>query len=75
MVVVVDDPKGSEYYGGLVAAPPFSKIADWSLKMLGVLPDKIAKSGEIGLVADAALFEDNDSVGAPPHETPAEETE
>ncbi|MFC2503310.1 MAG: peptidoglycan D,D-transpeptidase FtsI family protein, partial [Cardiobacterium sp.] len=48
MVVVVDDPKGSEYYGGLVAAPPFSKIADWSLKMLGVLPDKIAKSGEIG---------------------------
>ena len=73
MVVVVDDPKGSEYYGGLVAAPPFSKIADWSLKMLGVLPDKIAKSGEIGLVADAALFEDNDSVGAPPHETPAEE--
>ena len=74
MVVVVDDPKGSEYYGGLVAAPPFSKIADWSLKMLGVLPDKIAKSGEIGLVADAALFEDNDSVGAPPHEPP-EETE
>ena len=74
MVVVVDDPKGSEYYGGLVAAPPFSKIADWSLKMLGVLPDKIAKSGEIGLVADAALFEDNDSAGAPPHEI-AEETE
>ena len=74
MVVVVDDPKGSDYYGGLVAAPPFSKIADWSLKMLGVLPDKIAKSGEIGLVADAALFEDNDSAGAPPHETP-EETE
>ncbi|RKW07429.1 MAG: penicillin-binding protein 2, partial [Cardiobacterium sp.] len=31
MVVVVDDPKGSDYYGGLVAAPPFSKIADWSL--------------------------------------------
>ena len=74
MVVVVDDPKGSDYYGGLVAAPPFSKIADWSLKMLGVLPDKIAKSGEIGLVADAALFEDNDSAGAPPHELP-EETE
>ena len=74
MVVVVDDPKGSDYYGGLVAAPPFSKIADWSLKMLGVLPDKIAKSGEIGLVADAALFEDNDSAGAPPHEI-AEDTE
>ena len=74
MVVVVDDPKGSDYYGGLVAAPPFSNIADWSLKMLGVLPDKIAKSGEIGLVADAALFEDNDSAGAPPHEI-AEDTE
>ena len=74
MVVVVDDPKGSDYYGGLVAAPPFAKIADWSLRMLGVLPDKIAKSGEIGLVADSALFEDNDSAGAPPHEFP-EETE
>ena len=74
MVVVVDDPKGDNYYGGLVAAPPFAKIADWSLRMLGVLPDKIAKSGEIGLVADSALFEDNDSVGAPPHEPP-EETE
>ena len=53
---------------------PFAKIADWSLRMLGVLPDKIAKSGEIGLVADSALFEDNDSAGAPPHEPP-EETE
>ena len=74
MVVVVDDPKGDNYYGGLVAAPPFAKIADWSLRMLGVLPDKIAKSGEIGLVADSALFEDNDSAGAPPHEPP-EETE
>ena len=74
MVVVVDDPKGDNYYGGLVAAPPFAKIADWSLRMLGVLPDKIAKSGEIGLVADSALFEDNDSAGAPPHEFP-EETE
>ena len=74
MVVVVDDPKGSEYYGGLVAAPPFAKIADWSLRMLGVLPDKIAKSGEIGLVADSALFEDNDSAGAPPYDPP-EETE
>ena len=74
MVVVVDDPKGDNYYGGLVAAPPFAKIADWSLRMLGVLPDKIAKSGEIGPVADSALFEDNDSAGAPPHEPP-EETE
>ena len=74
MVVVVDDPKGDNYYGGLVAAPPFAKIADWSLRMLGVLPDKIAKSGEIGLVADSALFEDNDSAGAPPYESP-EETE
>ena len=72
MVVVVDDPKGDNYYGGLVAAPPFAKIADWSLRMLGVLPDKIAKSGEIGLVADSALFEDNHSAGSPPHEFPQE---
>lgn len=48
MAVMVDEPQG-EYYGGLVAAPPFAKIAEWSLKILGVLPDKIAKADNIQL--------------------------
>ena len=72
MVVVVDDPKGSDYYGGLVAAPPFAKIAEASLKMLNVLPDKITKTGDIALVNDnGEPFEDNDTVGAP--DVPAKE--
>lgn len=41
IVVVVDDPKGREYYGGEVAAPVFSKIASDSLRVLGVMPDKV----------------------------------
>lgn len=62
MVIVVDDPvpQGKNYYGGLTAAPPFGRIAEWSLKMLGVLPDKIAKTDEVALDVDNAVFEDND---------------
>ncbi|MBS9778254.1 MAG: penicillin-binding protein 2 [Gammaproteobacteria bacterium] len=40
MVVVVDDPKGDDYYGGLVAAPVFAKVVGKSLRILGVTPDK-----------------------------------
>ena len=40
-VVVIDDPKGREYYGGEVAAPVFAKIVGDSLRVLGVIPDKV----------------------------------
>lgn len=62
MVIVVDDPvpQGKNYYGGLTAAPPFGRIAEWSLKMLGVLPDKIAKTDEVALDVDEAVYEAHD---------------
>lgn len=41
-VVVVDDPKGREYYGGEVAAPVFSQVVADSLRVLGVTPDKLS---------------------------------
>ncbi len=41
-VVVVDDPKGKEYYGGEVAAPIFSEIMAGSLRMLNINPDKLS---------------------------------
>ncbi len=41
-VVVVDDPKGREYYGGEVAAPVFSQVVANSLRVLGVTPDKLS---------------------------------
>jgi len=40
IAVMVDNPKGQEYFGGLVAAPIFSRIAAGSLRLLNVPPDK-----------------------------------
>lgn len=40
IAIMVDNPKGQEYYGGLVAAPIFSRIAAGSLRLLNVPPDK-----------------------------------
>ncbi|OHV12227.1 peptidoglycan D,D-transpeptidase FtsI family protein [Kushneria phosphatilytica] len=39
-VISIDDPKGEEYYGGLVAAPIFSRVAGKALRMLDVPPDE-----------------------------------
>lgn len=36
MVVVVDNPKGEAYYGGLVSAPVFSKVMNGALHLLNV---------------------------------------
>ncbi len=41
IVVMVDNPKGDEYYGGDLAAPIFSNIMERSLRWLDVSPDKI----------------------------------
>lgn len=41
MVVVVDDPKGRAYYGGLVAAPVFSTAMSAALRLLDVPPDAV----------------------------------
>lgn len=38
-VVVINDPKGEEYFGGLVAAPVFSRVTADALRLLGVEPD------------------------------------
>lgn len=53
MVVVVDDPKGKQYYGGLVAAPVFAKVVGKSLRILGVAPDrKLEKKEKTRYVKD-----------------------
>jgi len=36
MVVVVDNPKGEHYYGGLVAAPVFAEVMNGALHLLNV---------------------------------------
>jgi cell division protein FtsI (penicillin-binding protein 3) len=44
-VVVIDEPGGSEYYGGEVAAPVFSRVVAGALRLMNVSPDDVA-SGE-----------------------------
>jgi cell division protein FtsI (penicillin-binding protein 3) len=39
MVVMVDEPKGKRYYGGLVAGPVFSKTMSEALRLMNVKPD------------------------------------
>lgn len=41
MVVVVDQPEDGEYYGGVVAAPVFSRVMDGALRLLDVAPDDV----------------------------------
>jgi cell division protein FtsI (penicillin-binding protein 3) len=39
IAVMIDDPRGDEHYGGLVAAPVFAEVMAASLRQLGVSPD------------------------------------
>ena len=41
IVVSVNDPKGVDYYGGLVAAPVFSSVMSGALRFRNVAPDAI----------------------------------
>ena len=41
VVVVINEPKGSEHYGGQVAAPVFSRIAKGAMRILNIPPDNI----------------------------------
>lgn len=41
MVVVVNEPRGEQYYGGAVAAPVFSNVMAGALRMLDIPPDNL----------------------------------
>lgn len=40
MVVMVDEPRGGKYYGGLVAAPVFSQVMVVALRLMQIPPDQ-----------------------------------
>jgi cell division protein FtsI (penicillin-binding protein 3) len=40
IVVMIDEPSEEEYYGGLVAAPIFSKVMSGALRIYGVESDQ-----------------------------------
>lgn len=44
MVVMVDDPKGDDYYGGLIAAPVFAEVMTGAMRLLNVTPDNVPES-------------------------------
>ncbi len=44
MVVMINEPGGDDYYGGLVAAPVFSRVMSGALRLLNIPPD--AADGE-----------------------------
>ena len=39
MVVMIDEPSAGEYYGGVVAAPVFSRVMQEALRVLNIAPD------------------------------------
>ncbi len=38
IIVIMDEPSGGEYTGGVVAAPAFAEIASYGLRRLGIAP-------------------------------------
>ncbi|VAX01838.1 Cell division protein FtsI [Peptidoglycan synthetase] [hydrothermal vent metagenome] len=41
MVVMIDEPRGEKYYGGVVAAPVFGKVMAGALRLLDIPPDDL----------------------------------
>ncbi len=47
-VVMIDEPKGDQHYGGLVAAPVFSNVMAGALRLLDIPPDDFpALNGQV----------------------------
>jgi cell division protein FtsI (penicillin-binding protein 3) len=40
IAVMIDEPSAGDYYGGIVAAPVFSKVMSGALRVLGIAPDQ-----------------------------------
>ena len=40
IAIIINEPRGGEYYGGEVAGPIFSEIGSHSLRLLGIAPDE-----------------------------------
>lgn len=43
MVVMIDEPRNGEHFGGLVAAPVFSQVMSGAMRLLDIAPDRISK--------------------------------
>ncbi|MDH3342126.1 MAG: penicillin-binding transpeptidase domain-containing protein [Gammaproteobacteria bacterium] len=43
MVVMIDEPRNGEYFGGEVAAPVFSQVMAGAMRLLDIAPDRISE--------------------------------
>lgn len=41
MVVIINEPRNKEYYGGQVAAPVFASVMAGALRLMGIAPDDV----------------------------------
>jgi cell division protein FtsI (penicillin-binding protein 3) len=53
VAVMIDEPGGSDFYGGIVAAPVFAEVVQQSLRMMGVQPDIAVQPQIMARQADA----------------------
>lgn len=60
VVVVIDEPRGENYYGAHVAGPAFVRVVDGTLRYLGVPPQGASRS------TDAAAADTTAAPGPPP---------
>ena len=72
-VVVIDSPKGREYYGGEVAAPIFSRVVGGALRLLNIAPDDlpgptVSKSSD-SLGKNSHISSENFSMRSSTHNT------
>lgn len=44
MVVMINEPRNGEHFGGLVAAPVFSKVMSGAMRLLDVAPDRVSEN-------------------------------
>ena len=42
MVVMIDEPRNGEHFGGQVAAPVFSQVMAGAMRLLDIAPDRIS---------------------------------
>jgi cell division protein FtsI (penicillin-binding protein 3) len=52
MVVMIDEPRNGEHFGGLVAAPVFSQVMSGAMRLLDIAPDRVSKKQLMKASAD-----------------------
>jgi cell division protein FtsI (penicillin-binding protein 3) len=67
-VVVINDPRGEAYYGGLVAAPVFGRLMTDALRLLDVPPDREVLL--LATVPTGPAMPDPASAGSGNHDNP-----